>query len=188
MNTDTGALIPIGTSAIAGGTGPRSIASDIEGRYVYVANSATNNISGFAVDQTSGALSAIPGRWWAAADVHSSLVVDPSGTELEVANQDTEVAPTDYKIDRTTGGLTWDGGAVPYSGYTPPCATSGVGVTSISQGPTGRHTFVTFTGDITSPASGVNSFVGWRVSGSPFKAAQHLWPRRYIPKETCSMW
>jgi 6-phosphogluconolactonase (cycloisomerase 2 family) len=53
----TGGLISIGT--IAAGAGPSSIAIDPSGQFAYVANTNSDDISMYAIDATTGALTLI---------------------------------------------------------------------------------------------------------------------------------
>ncbi len=59
INTTTGALSPLTSSPTATGTGPDGITVDPRGLYVYVANKFGASVSGYAVNQANGALSAI---------------------------------------------------------------------------------------------------------------------------------
>lgn len=57
----SGALNEVTGSPYTAGTGPTGVIVDPTGAYVYVANKGSNNISGFALNSTSGALTAISG-------------------------------------------------------------------------------------------------------------------------------
>ncbi len=99
----TGALASIDADGATAGTqtsmatrsGPISIAITPDGQYAYVANAASNNISAYSIDATSGALTAIPAdnsnlgsgvTYIAAGASPYSLSIDPSGTYLYAAN------------------------------------------------------------------------------------------------------
>ncbi len=57
INATTGTLTSIGT--IAAGTGPVSVAVDPSGKFAYVANADSNNVSMYTIDATTGALTLI---------------------------------------------------------------------------------------------------------------------------------
>jgi hypothetical protein len=61
IDSSTGALTPIPGSPFSAGAAPVSVAVDPSGRFVYVANSMSNNVSGFTIDPTNGALTPISG-------------------------------------------------------------------------------------------------------------------------------
>jgi DNA-binding beta-propeller fold protein YncE len=48
-------------SPFQAGTYPEGIAFDPNGKFAYVANDGSNTVSGFAVDGSSGVMSALPG-------------------------------------------------------------------------------------------------------------------------------
>jgi 6-phosphogluconolactonase (cycloisomerase 2 family) len=48
----------VGSPLIAG-TAPESVTVDSSGRFAYVANAESNNISVYTIDQTTGALTAV---------------------------------------------------------------------------------------------------------------------------------
>jgi 6-phosphogluconolactonase (cycloisomerase 2 family) len=106
INPATGALTPIpGTPLNSGGQEARLPAIDSTGRFLYVANSGSDNIAGFAIDPTTGALSAVPGSPFAAGDAPFSVSIDPSGRYLYVPNT-TSANVMSFAINPTTGALT----------------------------------------------------------------------------------
>ena len=62
---DNGALTPVHGSPFATGKEPASVAVDLLGRFVYVANSFSNNVSAYRIDDY-GALTAVAGSPFAA--------------------------------------------------------------------------------------------------------------------------
>ena len=52
----SGALTPLAASPFKAGTEPGGIAIDPTGKFVYVAAAGSNNVSGYAINATSGAL------------------------------------------------------------------------------------------------------------------------------------
>ena len=74
------------------------------GHFLYTANSGDNNVSGFSIDQTSGALTALSSGPIAAGHHPISVTVDYSGKFLYVVS-DVDKQVTTYTIDSTTGAL-----------------------------------------------------------------------------------
>jgi 6-phosphogluconolactonase (cycloisomerase 2 family) len=114
----TGALTPIicsGTCSgnnFPAGTGPQSVSVDPTGKYAYVANFNSNDVSAYTIAST-GALSPIicgtcSGNNFPAGSFPFSVTVDPTGKFVYVANQGDKVSPgtvSAYTID-STGALT----------------------------------------------------------------------------------
>ncbi len=104
----TGTLTQIGSVAAAAGTYPYRITVHPTGKFAYVLDSASNNISAFSVD-AMGALTSI-GTAVATGINPYSLTVDLSGRFAYVASYDhTNVvsgAISGYRIDTNTGILT----------------------------------------------------------------------------------
>ena len=57
INTTTGALRSMGT--IAAGSTPTSVAADPSGKFAYVTNSGSNDVSMYTINVTTGALTLI---------------------------------------------------------------------------------------------------------------------------------
>jgi 6-phosphogluconolactonase len=125
INSTTGALTPIPTVSNPQGvffdpgtsgrnqtlSRPRSVAVDPSGKFVYVANFGSDNVSGFTVAPGTGALTAMAaslGDPFPAGLFPTSVAVDPSGKFAYVANSGGGAPGTvsEYKIDSTTGALT----------------------------------------------------------------------------------
>ena len=119
------AVIPAAAIAAAGaatvavtnpatGVSPRSVVVDPTGKFAYVANSGSNNVSMYTIDATTGALTSI--GLMAAGANPASVAVDPSGKFVYVANEDFfELSASNvsmYAIDPTTGALTSTGSPV----------------------------------------------------------------------------
>src|SRR4029077_9560010 len=71
----------------------------------YVANSGDNNVSGYRINPTTGALTPIAGSPFPAGGEPQSVAVDPSGTLAYVANFGDNTV-SGYKINLLTGALT----------------------------------------------------------------------------------
>jgi 6-phosphogluconolactonase (cycloisomerase 2 family) len=123
----TGALTPVPGSrcltsdlsnCFPAGSGPHSVTVDPTGQFVYVANqgngvpSVLSAVSAYAINATTGALTAIPGspcfstgpsNCFPAGPAPWSVAVDPTGQFVYVANAGGSVSA--YTIDGITGAL-----------------------------------------------------------------------------------
>jgi 6-phosphogluconolactonase (cycloisomerase 2 family) len=108
INAGTGALTTVpGSPFDEGGAArnPVSVTADPSGRFVYVANSNSINVSAFTVDSSTGALAPVPGSPFGTSPGTSpeSVAVDPSGQFMYVANASNSVSA--FAIDISTGAL-----------------------------------------------------------------------------------
>ena len=138
INAETGALTPIAGSPFATGTVPMAITVDPTGRYVYVANRDSDNVSAYSIDAASGALAPVGGSPFAAGDAPKSISVDPTGKFVYIANKDSDNISA-FRIDPATGSLAPIAGA-PFA--------SGIEPNSIAIHPSGTFAFVANGGDV----------------------------------------
>lgn len=131
----TGKLSPIADSPYPAGSGSRAIAADPAGKFLYVANEASGDISGFAINSKTGALTALPGSPFAAETGIASLTVDPQSKFLYVSSGNTGNLWT-FSIDAFSGALTALAG-------TPAAVTSVGSPSSVLMHPSGKYLFVT---------------------------------------------
>jgi YVTN family beta-propeller protein len=99
IDSTTGALTQITGSnpspftVAPNGSGPFSVAVDPSGKFVYVANNFSNNVSGFTIDPGTGALMPIAGSPFSDPALFNpqptSVAVDPSGKFVYVTNAGT---------------------------------------------------------------------------------------------------
>jgi len=104
----------IGTD-FAAGTGPVSVTVNPLGKFAYVANQTSNDVSAYTINATTGALIRIPcvvgvgvscnGNNFLTGTVPASVAVDPLGKFAYVANQ-TANDVSAYTINAATGALT----------------------------------------------------------------------------------
>jgi len=141
VDDSTGMLTEVQGSPFATGIQPAGVAVDRSNRFLYVANNyfgSAGNLSAYAIDGTTGALTPLQGSpFQTAIELPHGLATEPSGRFLYVTNYSgsTEV----FAIDATTGALTAIAGS-PFSG------TSG-SYTFPSVDPSGRFLFDTAFGD-----------------------------------------
>src|SRR5438128_1751116 len=114
------------------------LAAPLPGQFVYVANSAGNDVSGYTINATTGALTAIPGSPFPTASHPQSVAGHPTGKFAYVANvTDTAAGEVSgYTINATTGALT----AIPGSPFPIPTLP---GAFSAAVDPTGKFAYVT---------------------------------------------
>src|SRR5437899_664637 len=108
------------------------LAAPLPGQFVYVANYYENgsygtSVSGYMIDATTGALTAIPGSPFPGVLGPLSVAVDPTSKFAYVANASNNVSG--YTINATTGALT----AIPGSPF--PAES---GPSSVAVDPTGK--------------------------------------------------
>jgi 6-phosphogluconolactonase (cycloisomerase 2 family) len=168
-NQTTGALTPIsGNAWIAAGTNPFSVAVDPSGRFAYVTNyaqlSGTCSISQYAIDQSTGALTAIAGSPVALSGASPAnprtVAVDPSGRFAYTANWGNGTVSA-FAINQTTGALTEISGS--------PFPAGGAPWTVVVE-PTGRFVYVSDNTGIRIYVYAINQSTGAlaQIGGSPF--------------------
>src|SRR5271165_1215983 len=106
VDAATGALTVIGTPT-ATGASPHAIFGfqyppGEDRRYVFVGNEGSNDVSAFSVNNTTGALTAVPGSPFAAGTDPQAMAFD--GSSLYVANTGSDNVSV-YNIDVNTGTL-----------------------------------------------------------------------------------
>jgi len=163
VDATTGALAVIGAPT-ATGASPHAIVGfyccdegALKVKYVYVANEGSNDVSAFAVDITTGALTAVPGSPFPAGTDPQAMAL--YGSLLFVANAGSDNVSA-YTIDMSTGALT----ALPGS----PVAV-GKSPTSIVVDPNNGIVFVANHGG----SNDISAFYFYNlipVPGSPFPA------------------
>ncbi|HHI93385.1 MAG TPA: hypothetical protein ENK04_07730 [Gammaproteobacteria bacterium] len=91
-------------SPFATGKAPASIEIDPTGRYAYVANAGSNDISAYRIHHQTGALSSLPGSPFKAGRKPQSLLVHPDGQWLFVGNHDSSDISV-FRIETALGAL-----------------------------------------------------------------------------------
>ena len=137
-------------------------------KFAYVANENSSNVSAYAIDRTTGALTSVPGSPFAAGSLPFSVAVDSSGKFAYVANFASNNVSA-YTIDRTTGALSPVPGS-PFAASTNPF--------SVAVDPSGNFAYVANgCGDPACSLGNVSAYTIDRttgalspVPGSPFAA------------------
>ena len=160
-----GSPFPVGSESLFAGSEPLSVAVDPSGRFTYVTNS-TGGVSGFMIDSSTGALTAIAGSPFPSGLFPASVAVDPSGKFAYVADQFS--APNNisaYAIDPSTGVLS------PVAGSPFPAQPGFPEPVSVAVVPSGRFAYVVNTGSFTVSAFTIEPSTGalTAVAGSPVR-------------------
>jgi 6-phosphogluconolactonase (cycloisomerase 2 family) len=89
---------------VPAGDTPESMAVDPTGRFAYLANSGSDNVSMYAIESTTGRLLPLPQRTVAAGREPLAVAVDPTGRFVYVANHGSHNVSM-YAIEAPTGRL-----------------------------------------------------------------------------------
>jgi 6-phosphogluconolactonase (cycloisomerase 2 family) len=109
--TTPGALTAVSGSPFAAGHSPTAIVVDVNARFVYVANTADDTVSGYTIDGSNtspvgtGGLHAVVGSPFPTGSGPNALIVDNLSKFLYVVNGRANSISV-YAIDPTTGALT----------------------------------------------------------------------------------
>jgi 6-phosphogluconolactonase (cycloisomerase 2 family) len=157
-----GALSQIAT-AIASGTGPRSLAIDPTGRFVYTVNFNSASVSQYSINQNTGALTYVGAVVTGTGP--SGLAIDPTGKFLYVTNTGGDTV-IQYSINQTNGDLTL--GTSFIVGSQPD---------GICVDPTGRFVYVANYNDASVSQLSINQSTGALTALSPATVASGTQPR-----------
>jgi len=117
IDPTTGLLTALpGSPFAAAGGYVNELAIDPSGKFLYTANTTTNNVSALAIDATTGSLTPMPGSPFAAGDAPIALAIDPASRFLFVANLHSSNVSA-FTTDSATGALS----PAPGSPFTVPC-------------------------------------------------------------------
>ena len=149
---------------VPAGTAPVAVAADSTFKFLYVANSGSNNVSAYTVDAPSGTLTPVAGSPFAAGGQPSYVLIVQSWVYVTNSADNTVSA---YSRDANTGVLV----PVPGSPFTVGTAPAGMvaATTDLSHSPSGMLLYVANQG-----ANNVGAFVIGSdgslqaVAGSPF--------------------
>jgi 6-phosphogluconolactonase len=101
-----GTLGAVPGSPFAAGAGPASSATGnyLPLKYLYVANSQSNNLSGYSIDDASGVLTPLTGSPFAAGEAPSSVAVSAGGLSVYVLDTGSDDLSV-FSLDQSTGAL-----------------------------------------------------------------------------------
>jgi len=158
----TGALSADGAQ-VAAGMGPRALAVDPSGQFVYVANATVNSLSGYNFSNNNlGVPAVLGGSPYQTGSGPNSVAVDPLDNFVYVANQDSDTISA-YGL-AASGDLTALAGA--------PFAT-GDAPSAVAVDPTGNFVYVTNAGSGSVSVFAINAGTGAlsEIGGSPYATA-----------------
>lgn len=148
----------------AAGTAPAGVAADPNLKFLYVANSASNDVSAFSVDVSSGKLTPIAGSPFAAGKQPSSVIVVQTWVYVANAGDNTVSA---FTWNQTSGELTPVTGSPFQVGNKPAALVTAT--TDQSHSPTGMLLYVANQNSNNVSAFVIESNGGLRpTAGSPF--------------------
>ena len=111
VNTSTGAISEVPASPFNAGLIPWHLVVDPTGRFIYVVNLQSNDITALSVDAATGALTPLPGSPFPIGAQPVTSAVDPTGRFLyvfatNIINSVNQEFLYEYAIDSATGVLT----------------------------------------------------------------------------------
>ncbi len=140
------------------GSSPQSVAIDPTGRFAYVANWNSNDVSVYTVNQATGELTG--GTTVAAGTNPYSVAVDPTGKFVYVANGGGNTVSA-YTIDQVTGALTAAG------------TGSATNPFSVAVAPGGKFLYAANYGSASVTWYTINTTTGWLTAGGSLPAEIH---------------
>ncbi len=164
LNSSTGQLTSIPGPTLGGfqvGSTPAGIAVDPTGRFIYVTDSATNQLYAFTVSSSNMPMAITSGPF-TTGQFPLGITIDPRGTFVYVANFGSN-SVSEFTIDTATGSLSGGGGATVDTG--PTCVTIDPGE--------GIYLFTSNQRDNTVSSEVLDSHNGSlsNVQGTPFSSA-----------------
>jgi 6-phosphogluconolactonase (cycloisomerase 2 family) len=164
VDAQTGALLPFAGNPFAGGTNPAAIAIDPTARFVYAANSGSDDMSAFTLDSAGASLAPIAGSPYATGGTSPvTIAIDPSGRFVYVVNS-ASANVSAFAIDPASGALSPLPGSPFMTGSAP---------NSIAFDPSGRFAYVANYADNTVSEFAIDAQSGvlTAIPGSPLATA-----------------
>ncbi len=104
FSLDDDGMLAQSTAPVIAGADPHGVTLDPQGRYAYVANTASDSVSIYTVEPTTGALSEVAGSPVAAGAAPSYIAIGPNGRYAYVAAANS-TSVLQFTIDQATGSL-----------------------------------------------------------------------------------
>lgn len=152
-------MTAVSGSPFTAGTDPVALSVDPSGKYLYVANSGSDNISGFSIASSTGGLTAISGSPFAAGTTPVALAITKSDKFVYVANNGSGNVSA-FSLTSSTGVLTAVSGS-PFTAGTKPSA--------VAINPTSKYVYVSNAGsnNVSEFTSNATTGALTAISGSP---------------------
>jgi 6-phosphogluconolactonase (cycloisomerase 2 family) len=110
IDQTSGALTQMAGAEVAAGSNPLDVHVDSSGRFAYVANYGSDNVSAYSIDPTTGHLTTAPGSPFTGGHLPNRLTIDVTGQFVYVANNGlisgAAKGVSGFAIDSSTGALT----------------------------------------------------------------------------------
>ena len=172
------------TPTLDGGTGPDNVVIDSSGKYLFVTNSFSANVSVFSIDSGSGALTPVPGSPFYANDSPGEILILPGTNFVYVTNSRIGTV-TAFSFSSSTGVLT----PVPGSPF-----VSGPGASGLAVSNSGQYLYVANSTALNPGSNAVGNISGYnidstsgtltRLAGSPFTSAVGSGPSTLVAEPT----
>jgi 6-phosphogluconolactonase len=135
------------------------------GRFAYVANLASNNVSAYSINAATGTLTPVPGSPFATAGADAFITLHPSGKFSYVADNSLSSISA-YAIDASTGALTELAGS-PFAAGTNPA--------NVTIDPSGKFAYAAnqISGNISAYTIDATTGTLSPVSGSPYASGNY---------------
>src|ERR1019366_2092547 len=167
-----------------GGTGPDNVTIDSSGKYLFVTNSFSANVSVFSIDSGSGALTPVPDSPFYANDSPGEILILPGTNFVYVTNSRIGTV-TAFSFSSSTGVLT----PVPGSPF-----VSGPGASGLAVSNSGQYLYVANSTALNPGSNAVGNISGYnidstsgtltRLAGSPFTSAVGSGPSTLVAEPT----
>ena len=176
-----GSLSPVAGSPFNTGSEPWGATVDPRGKFVFVTNLESDNVSAYAINVTNGALTPVAGSPFATGRTPYFVAVDPKGKFAYVAYVGAGSGISAYTIDAASGALTPVAGS-PFK--------AGSGTTGVAVDPKGKFAYVSNFYDGTVSAYRINASTGalTQLAGSPFAAGRVPMAPQSTLRANSSMW
>ena len=138
---------------------------DPKGKFAYVVNSSSNNVSAYSINATTGALTPVKGSPFRAGKQPFLAAVDPTGKFLYIPNVSSNDV-SGYSISPTSGALTQVKGS-PFG------AGKDAEPLGIAVDPAGKFGYTTNVGTFSVSAYSINANGALKLKGSPVGAGSH---------------
>lgn len=159
----SGVLKLVAGSPLAAGSDPIAAAFTPDGRFAYVVNHESADVSGYRVDARTGALVHVPGSPFALSDYSSeptAIVVDPQGKHVYAVSN---AGVSAFTIDAATGALT----RIPGSPFSAEESGGAFGTASIAIDPANKFAYVLNDNRHTLSAYAIDETGALRLAGAP---------------------
>jgi 6-phosphogluconolactonase len=173
IDPGTGALTPVVGSPFPAGAYPYRLTIAPSGRFIYAANTASDDISGFSIDQNTGTLTPVPGSPFPAGTTPYMVAISPLDQFAYVANANSDTISA-FTVDPNTGALTpVPGSPFADTGQSQDVTGPGASPQGVAVSPSGHFAYVANGHSWTISVYSIDPLTGalTPTAGSPFPSA-----------------